>query len=90
MNLPPIARVRRSFDQPEVADVPGEVARSVRSGRLAERVRAGGSIAITVGSRGIAGLPEIVRATVDAVRSLGFHPFIVAAMGSHGGATAEG
>ena len=90
MSFPPIAKVRRTFDQPEVADVPGEVVRAVRSSGLAGRAPAGGSIAITVGSRGIAGLPVIVRATVDAVRSLGFRPFVVAAMGSHGGGTAEG
>jgi hypothetical protein len=90
MNLPPIARVRRKFVQPEVADVAGEVARAIRSSHLAGRVLAGGRIAITVGSRGIAELPRIVRAVADTVRGLGFQPFVVAAMGSHGGGTAEG
>ncbi len=90
MNLPPIARVRRQFDQPEVADVAAEITRAVRSSHLATRVLAGGRVAITVGSRGIAGVAAIVRATVDAVRGLGFQPFVVAAMGSHGGGTAEG
>jgi Lactate racemase N-terminal domain len=87
---PPIAKVRRRFDQPEVADVPAAVARAVAASRLVDRVRPGGRIAITVGSRGIAGIPEIARATVDAVRGIGFEPFVVAAMGSHGGGTAEG
>ncbi len=90
MNLPPIARVRRNFVQPEVADVAAEVAQAIRTSHLAARVLAGGRIAITVGSRGIAGLPRIVRAVADAVRGLGFQPFVVAAMGSHGGGTAEG
>ncbi len=90
MNLPPIARVRQSFDQPEEADVAGAVARAVATSRLASRAPARGRIAITVGSRGIADIPTIARATVDAVRDLGFSPFVVAAMGSHGGGAADG
>jgi hypothetical protein len=90
MTLPPIARVRQRSEQPEVADVPGAIARAVRSSRIAERVRPGGSVAVTVGSRGIAGIAAIARATVDALKSLGFEPFIVAAMGSHGGGTPAG
>ncbi len=90
MNLPPIARVRRRFDQPEVADVAAEVTRAIRSSQLATRVIPGGRVAITAGSRGIAGISAILRAAVDAVRSLGFRPFLVAAMGSHGGGTTAG
>ncbi|MFO0892388.1 MAG: lactate racemase domain-containing protein [Isosphaeraceae bacterium] len=90
MSLPTIARVRRTQQQPEVQDVFEEVASQIRASHLAGRVLAGGRVAITVGSRGIAGLPRIVRAVVDVVKSLGFRPFVVAAMGSHGGGTAEG
>ena len=90
MNLPPIARVRRQFVQPEVDDAAALITRAIRTSHLAGRVLAGGRIAITVGSRGIAGLPRIVHAAAQAVRSLGFQPFVVAAMGSHGGGTPEG
>jgi hypothetical protein len=90
MNLPTIARVRRNFVQPEVADVTSAVAQAIRASHLAGRVLAGGRIAITVGSRGIAGIPRIARAVADTVRTLGFQPFVVAAMGSHGGGTSEG
>jgi hypothetical protein len=90
MTLPPIARVRQIHSQPEVADVPGAVARAIRSSRIAGRVKPGGSVALTVGSRGIAGIGPIARAAVDALKGLGFAPFVVAAMGSHGGGTAEG
>jgi hypothetical protein len=90
MNLPPIARVRRNFVQPEIGDVAGELARVIRTSHFATRVLAGGRVAITVGSRGIAGLPRITRAVAETVRSLGFQPFVVAAMGSHGGGTAKG
>ena len=90
MTFPPIARVRQTYQQPEVADVPAAVARAIVMSRLAGRVRPGGSIALTVGSRGIAGIDRIARAAVEALRGLGFVPFVVAAMGSHGGGTAEG
>jgi hypothetical protein len=89
-DLPPIARVRQAFDQPVVPDVPRAVAETISHSRLRERVRPGGSVAITVGSRGIAEIDRIAAAAVGAVRQLGLAPFIVAAMGSHGGGTAEG
>lgn len=57
---------------------------------LPQRVKPGDSICIGAGSRGIAHLPEILRTTVEAVRELGGEPFLIPAMGSHGGATAEG
>ncbi len=88
--LPPIARVRQSFHQPEVADVPAAVAGALRASRIRDRVPAGGSVALTVGSRGISGIDRIARAAVDTLRDLGFNPFIIAAMGSHGGGTPEG
>lgn len=50
----------------------------------------GGRVAVAVGSRGVRSLPIITRATVDYLRSNGFCPFIIPAMGSHGGATGEG
>ncbi len=90
MNFPPIARVRQSIPQPQVADVPGTVRRLILESRLRERVPQGGTIAVGVGSRGIAAIPRIARATVDALKEMGYKPFIVAAMGSHGGATKEG
>ncbi|MCU4925480.1 DUF362 domain-containing protein [Halobacteria archaeon AArc-dxtr1] len=50
----------------------------------------GGEVALGVGSRGIANLPEIVAGVVDAVSEAGYEPFVVPSMGSHGGATAAG
>ncbi len=60
-----------------------------RSG-MAERIKPGMRIAITAGSRGIRNVDEITRSVVACVRARGAIPFIVPAMGSHGGATAEG
>jgi hypothetical protein len=90
MKFPPIARIRQVHDQPEVADVPLAVAQAIQSSRIGTRVRPGGSVALTVGSRGIAGIGPIARAAVEALKGLGFRPFVVAAMGSHGGGTAGG
>jgi len=90
MSFPPIARVRQSIPQPLVADVPGTVRRLIRESRLRERVPAGGTVAVGVGSRGIMAIPAVAKAAVDTLKELGFRPFLVAAMGSHGGATADG
>lgn len=57
---------------------------------LGRGVSKGSSVAIATGSRSIARLPEIVRGLVTELRDVGALPFIVPAMGSHGGASAEG
>ncbi|MGI6367433.1 MAG: lactate racemase domain-containing protein [Anaerolineae bacterium] len=85
-----VAMVRQLWRQPSIDDVPGEVLRQLeRTGALA-RINPGDEIAITAGSRGIATMPVVLCAIVDAVRSRGGRPFIFPAMGSHGGGTAEG
>ena len=58
--------------------------------QLASRIQPGMSVAIAVGSREITNIDEVARTVVDYVKSLGAHPFIFPAMGSHGGATAQG
>ncbi len=90
MQLPRMIRVRQRFDRPIVEDIPREVQQQLASLNLGRRVRPGQSVAITAGSRGIANIAEITRAIVAHCRKLGLEPFIVPAMGSHGGATAEG
>jgi hypothetical protein len=71
---------------------PVDIAASLAAGfaRLGPTLRPGASIAVGVGSRGIARLPEIVLAVLAAVRATGAIPFIFPAMGSHGGATPAG
>ena len=90
MTFPPLARIRQSVPQPEVADIPATVRNLIQGSRFTSRVPTGGSIAVGVGSRGITAIPTIARATVDTLKEMGYRPFIVAAMGSHGGATSEG
>src|SRR5262249_1726314 len=90
MVFPPLARVRQSIPQPRVADVAGTVRRLLLEGRLRARVPAGGTVAVGVGSRGINAIPIVARSAVETLKGMGYRPFIVAAMGSHGGATSEG
>jgi len=90
MNLPPLARVRQSIPQPRVEDVPGTIRRLILESRVRQRVPAGGTIAVGIGSRGINGIASMARAAVEALKEMRFKPFIVAAMGSHGGATSDG
>lgn len=90
MAVPRMYRIRQRFDGPRIDDVPGEVERQLRGLRLEERIRPGETVAITAGSRGIANIAAITRAIVDHLARLGASPFVVPAMGSHGGGTVEG
>jgi hypothetical protein len=90
MTFPPLARVRQSVPQPKVADIASTVRRLILESKLRDRVQSGGRIAVGVGSRGITAIRAVARAAVDTLKHMGYRPFIVAAMGSHGGATAEG
>jgi hypothetical protein len=76
--------------QPAVADVPAAVRRAWLDSPLAKRIKPGARIAVGCGSRGIKNYLAIAKATVDALKELGAKPFVVAAMGSHGGATVAG
>jgi hypothetical protein len=90
VDIPQVAPLRQIAPQPAIADVAAEVRRQWTQSRVAGRIRRGSRVAVGVGSRGIANLSTIVRATLDSLRDLGVQPFVVAAMGSHGGATAAG
>jgi hypothetical protein len=89
-SFPPIFRLRQTFEAPRVDDVPGEVQAQLARLELGQRVRAGQSVAITAGSRGIANIAQIIRQVVSHLTGLGARPFVVPAMGSHAGGTAAG
>jgi lactate racemase-like protein len=89
-NFPRVFRIRQNFSAQCVDDVAAEVERQLSSLDLARQVTAGQSVAITAGSRGVANIAVILRATVDHFRRLEAEPFLVPAMGSHGGGTAGG
>jgi hypothetical protein len=73
-----------------VEDVAGAVTGALEALDLGRTVRPGQTVALTAGSRGIANIPAVLRATADFLKRLGARPFLVPAMGSHGGGTAEG
>jgi hypothetical protein len=85
-----MAKVRQLWRQPEVADLPAEVHAQLEAAGALARIAPGDEIAITAGSRGIAAMPTVIKAIVEAVRGRGGRPFIFPAMGSHGGGNAEG
>ncbi len=71
----------------------GDVAKAARAAiceRLAFDVSPGMTIAVGAGSRGLTDRADVMRGTIEGLRDLGAEPFVVPAMGSHGGATAEG
>jgi hypothetical protein len=72
-----------------VDDVVGEVKRQMQRLNIADRLK-GKRIAITAGSRGIARINEVIKGVVEFVKECDGEPFVFPAMGSHGGATAEG
>ena len=88
--LPAVAPVRQEFPDSPIADLEAALEAALAAGGLAEMVRPGQRVAVAVGSRGLANLPELVRLLVQALRRLQADPFVVPAMGSHGGATAAG
>jgi hypothetical protein len=90
MIVPHLARVRQAFLQPRLADVLASIRNALFGSRLRERVPHGGSIAVGIGSRGVHDIALIARTIVVTLGEMGYKPFIVAAMGSHGGATADG
>jgi hypothetical protein len=85
-----VVKVRQTFPRPRVEDVEGTVREQLCKEEITAAIRPGMSVAVTAGSRGIARIDEIIRAVVDGLKVMGAEPFIVPAMGSHGGATAEG
>jgi hypothetical protein len=87
---PKFFRIRQQFERPRVEDVEGTVRAQLERLNLGQVIRPGQTVALTAGSRGIANIPLILRATAAFLRKLGAKPFLVPAMGSHGGGTAEG
>ena len=86
-SLPEMFSLRQHFATPPPLSVSETVQKEIH--RMTDSIRPGMKIAIGVGSRGITDLQNIVEETIKALTSAGANPFIIPAMGSHGGATAE-
>jgi len=83
-------KVEQKFDSPCIQDVPEAVRREFDRLDLSGRITPGQTVAVGVGSRGVHNLTELVQTSVECLKALSLEPFITPAMGSHGGATAEG
>ena len=76
-----------SFPRPVVTDVVGATKAAVDQVLASRTLTASAEIGVTVGSRGIANIAAITRAAIETLKAHGHRPFVIPAMGSHGGAT---
>jgi hypothetical protein len=88
--VPKMARASQEFQDTTIRDIPGAVAKEFDKKEIVQTVKPGMSVAVTAGSRGVANIAVILKEVVAQLKKLGAKPFIFPAMGSHGGATAEG
>ena len=88
--IPKIATVKQRFDEHQIADIPGMVRQEFEKPQIGQKIKPGDRIAIGAGSRGIANIALVVKVLVELLKEKGATPFVFPAMGSHGGATAEG
>lgn len=90
VKLPRMFRVRQNFPDEQIKDVYAETRQELLNAPASHKIHPDMRICITASSRGIDRQKEILKAIVDFVKELGAVPFVIPAMGSHGGATAEG
>jgi hypothetical protein len=90
MQLPRMIKVRQKFKDEHILNIEQAIRQELKQDKIKSLIKPGQSIAVAVGSRGINHLSKIVKETVNYLKELGAFPFIVPAMGSHGGATADG
>lgn len=89
VEIPAFYRVRQCLDKVQISDVAGETRACLRRSRVLEKIKPGSRIAVTAGSREIANYALILKVLCDELKTAGARPFIIPAMGSHGGAVAE-
>jgi hypothetical protein len=90
MHYPKMVPIRQSFERTRLDNIPETVRSELGKLGLDRLIKPGQTVALTAGSRGIANIPIILKSTIQFLGDLGARPFIVPAMGSHGGATAHG
>lgn len=90
VSLPKVALIRQTFSDEHLSDIPKAICEALKRPGTLDRIQGGEKVAISVGSRGIDNLPLIVQTLVSELHKRGADVTIIPAMGSHGGATAEG
>ena len=90
MQFPLMATVKQHFPTSVEEDVVGSVREQLRQADLDAAIAPGARIAVAAGSRGITNIVQITRTVVDLIKEADGQPFVLPAMGSHGGGTPEG
>lgn len=90
VKIPDMAQVRQNFFAPVLDDPCGTLKQQLDRPEIRNLVKPGMKIAVTAGSRGIAEYIPLLRCILDSLKEMGAEPFLIPAMGSHGGASAEG
>lgn len=85
-----MVKIRQLFNHDRIENPAAELSRRLTQSGFLEKIKPGSRIAVTAGSRGINSIPSLLKTLIDELRHTGANPFIVPAMGSHGGGTAEG
>ncbi|WP_281887922.1 lactate racemase domain-containing protein [Paenibacillus sp. YYML68] len=88
--IPDMVRIRQKFDDSKLDNPVAVLQEELKKPGAIDRIQPGQTVAVAVGSRGVAHIADFTKATIDAIKAAGGQPFIVPCMGSHGGATAEG
>ncbi len=88
--IPQMVRIRQKFDGSIIEDHIAALQNEFKKPGTIDLIKPGQSVAVAVGSRGVANIADFTRVTIEAIKDAGGEPFIVPCMGSHGGATAEG
>lgn len=90
IKIPELVPVEQVFDTTHIDNIEEAVLQQIKKEEINKNIIKGQKIAIAVGSRGISAIDKIVKATIDFLKFQDTYPFIVPAMGSHGGGTAAG
>jgi hypothetical protein len=88
--IPRMVKVRQIFPRPVIGDIEAELSRKLREGGYFANIRPGWKVAVTAGSRGVSNIALMLKVIVSEIKAAGGEPFLFPAMGSHGGASAEG
>jgi hypothetical protein len=89
-HFPKMLEMRQKYPASRRLDVPCLLREQFTKAGISKKIKPGTRVAVGVGSRGIFNLKEIVKATLEVLIEAGAQPFLLPAMGSHGGATPEG
>jgi len=85
-----VRKIKQNFNKTKIDRLSEYIHQSFKKSDLKNRIKPGDKIGITVGSRGITNIKLIVKEIISELKNLNASPFILPAMGSHGGANSEG